>query len=92
MMPSSIHPHTYINAQMLNVLMTNPKQVYLLEELTPGRELFLLLQRVGRLQEWEAAFYAGGVLLAYVHKAPSHHFLVFLLLCYGRYSLVSILA
>lgn len=39
-------------------------QVYLLEELTPGRELFLFLQRVGRLQEWEAAFYAGGVLLA----------------------------
>ncbi|XP_073394573.1 uncharacterized protein [Physcomitrium patens] len=43
--------------------------VYLLEELTTGRELFLFLQRVGRLQEWEAAFYAGGVLLAleYMH-------------------------
>lgn len=49
---------------MLDVFMTNVKQVYLLEELTPGRELFLFLQRVGRLQEWEAAFYAGGVLLA----------------------------
>lgn len=43
---------------------TSLKQVYLLEELTTGRELFLFLQRVGRLQEWEAAFYAGGVLLA----------------------------
>jgi len=41
-------------------------QVYLLQELTTGRELFLFMEKVGRLQEWEAAFYAGAVLLAYV--------------------------
>jgi cGMP-dependent protein kinase len=42
------------------------KNVYLLQELTTGRELFLFMEKVGRLQEWEAAFYAGAVLLAYV--------------------------
>ncbi|CAM6064679.1 unnamed protein product [Sphagnum tenellum] len=46
------------------------KNVYLLQELTTGRELFLFMERVGRLQEWEAAFYAGAVLLAleYMHS------------------------
>jgi len=41
------------------------KNVYLLQELTTGRELFLFMEKVGRLQEWEAAFYAGAVLLAF---------------------------
>jgi hypothetical protein len=41
-------------------------QVYLLVELTTGGELFLFMEKMGRLQEWEAAFYAGSVLLAYV--------------------------
>ncbi|KAL2650296.1 hypothetical protein R1flu_018424 [Riccia fluitans] len=46
------------------------KHVYLLQQLTVGRELYLFMERVGRLQEWEAAFYAGGVLLAleYMHN------------------------
>jgi hypothetical protein len=35
-----------------------------LQELTTGRELFLFMEKAGRLKEWEAAFYAGGVLLA----------------------------
>ncbi|KAJ7523712.1 hypothetical protein O6H91_18G059600 [Diphasiastrum complanatum] len=45
------------------------KNVYLLQELTTGRELFLHMEKRGRLQQWEAAFYAGGVLLAleYMH-------------------------
>jgi len=29
------------------------------------------MEKVGRLQEWEAAFYAGAVLLAYVFLIPS---------------------
>ncbi|KAL3701970.1 hypothetical protein R1sor_019992 [Riccia sorocarpa] len=46
------------------------KHIYLLQQLTVGRELYLFMERVGRLQEWEAAFYAGGVLLAleYMHN------------------------
>ncbi|BFI23367.1 hypothetical protein MPTK2_1g01440 [Marchantia polymorpha subsp. ruderalis] len=45
------------------------KHIYLLQQLTVGRELFLFMEKVGRLQDWEAAFYAGGVLLAleYMH-------------------------
>lgn len=43
----------------------------MLQELTTGRELFLFMEKVGRLQEWEAAFYAGAVLLAYVFLIPS---------------------
>ncbi|CAK9879264.1 unnamed protein product [Sphagnum jensenii] len=46
------------------------RNVYLLVELTTGGELFLFMEKMGRLQEWEAAFYAGSVLLAleYMHS------------------------
>ncbi|CAM6121132.1 unnamed protein product [Calypogeia fissa] len=45
------------------------KHIYLLQQLTIGKELFQFMEKVGRLQEWEASFYAGAVLLAleYMH-------------------------
>lgn len=46
------------------------KHVYLLQELTIGKELFALMESRGCLQEWETAFYAGAILLAleYMHE------------------------
>ncbi|EFJ25645.1 hypothetical protein SELMODRAFT_99275, partial [Selaginella moellendorffii] len=45
------------------------KNIYLLQELTTGGELFFHMEKVGPLREAEASFYAGAVLLVleYMH-------------------------